>query len=250
VKSMPEFYHRFSVAALSGLLAIVLSGFTPFPAPLLNISHSDVPLPLVFSVQGDADFPALTLPSEPEPANVLDRLSEKIRNGKVFHSEMEHRFVDGFTGDESVTSGRVWVGPEQYKVVTADQHISVNGTVSRVFNLRQKKVIISNYYPEEDDFAPSRFLGNYADRFKVTSSETLDSGAIRINLEAIDPFEIITSARLEIDPDNLLLLRMSAEDQTDNSFYIEFPEGELLPASENLFAIEWPEEAEVIDLRE
>ncbi len=237
---MPESYHVFRKGLLLVLFALCITAFTPFPF----LNEAEQPVPLVFN-QVDQQATA-----ENEPANVLEQFSGLITGGMVFRAEMEHRFLDGFTGDETTTTGRVWVGFEQYKVMTRDQHISVNGNTSRVFNLRQDKVIISNYYPEEDDFAPSRLLGSYTDRFDIVRTQTLDNGLTRITLEAIDPFEIITKAELDINPDNLLLVRMFAEDQTDNSFYIDFSDGELLEKTEDVFAIDWPEEAEVIDLRE
>ncbi len=188
--------------------------------------------------------------SEPEMLNVLDQISRRISEGYVYNANMSHRFTDGFTMEETQTSGEVWVGTDQYKVRTSDQLISVNGRVSTVYNTRQKKVIISNYFPEEDDFAPSRLIGSYQDRFEISSIEDRPGGISRVHLQSIDPFEIITVASLDIDPAGPHLLEMYAEDQTDNIYEISFTNGNFQPLAENMFNISWPDTAEVIDLRE
>lgn len=185
-----------------------------------------------------------------DSVTVLDRISTRLQQGEVFHAQMQHQFVDGFTGDEVLTEGEVWVAADGYKIITDTQHISVQDDVSTVYNLREQKVIISTYYPEDDDFAPSRLLGSYSDRFSITGVETPEEGYKRITLESTDPFEVITNARLLIDESSLLPVGMFAEDQTSNTYETSFSEGRFTALSETDFSLDWPEQAEIIDLRE
>lgn len=188
--------------------------------------------------------------TETETMNVLDQISQRISEGYVYAANMSHRFTDGFTMEETETTGEVWVGTERYKVRTSDQLISVDGRVSTVFNIQQNKVLISNYHPEEDDFAPSRFIGSYQDRFEISGIEEREGGITRVHLQSVDPFEIITVASLDIDPAGPHLIQMYAEDQTDNIYEISFTNGRFESGIDDVFTISWPNTAEVIDLRE
>lgn len=183
-------------------------------------------------------------------STALNRISTRLARGDVFHAEMQHHFVDGFTSEEVTTDGEVWVAENGYKIITSVQHISVQGEVSRVYNLAENKVIISTYYPEDDDFAPSRLLGSYEDRFTITGVETPERGLRRVTLSSSDPFEVITSAHLLIEESSALPQGMTAEDQTGNAYETRFSNGQFITAEEVDFSLQWPDDAEIIDLRE
>ncbi|MCC5934663.1 MAG: hypothetical protein JJU35_10460 [Balneolales bacterium] len=188
-------------------------------------------------------------PEAPDTRMVLDRLGERIQAGEVFTAMMQHRFLDGFTGEEVSSRGEVWVGADSYKIVTDAQLISVSGRVSTVLNIAQNQLIISNYQPEEDDFAPSRFLGSYQDRFSVNRIDPQGRFTV-VTLQATDPFELITLARITLEENSLLPHQMFAEDLNDNQFFITFEDGRLLPGEDGIFGFDWPDDAEIIDLRE
>ena len=210
---------------------------------------------------GETYLPAIFPPAAPvmeqaeAPAEaadtpmVLDRLGERIQAGEVFTARMNHRFLDGFTGEEVSSRGQVWVGADSYKIVTDAQLISVTGRLSTVLNIAQNQLILSNYSPEEDDFAPSRFLGSYQDRFTVSRVEP-QGRFTTVTLVATDPFELITLARITLEENSLLPYEMYAEDLNDNRFFITFEEGRLIQGSDRTFRFDWPETAEVIDLRD
>lgn len=208
---------------------------------------------LLYVPQAGAQTGSLSINAElrtEESATVLDRISTRLGQGDIFYAQMEHYFKDGFTDEEVTTEGEVWVAENGYKIITSGQHISVQNEVSTVYNRAENKVIISTYYPEDDDFAPSRLLGSYEDRFEITGVETPEEGLRRVSLASSDPFEIITSARLLIEAGSLLPQGMFAEDQTGNTYETSFRNGAFLPADEVDFTLEWPENAEIIDLRE
>lgn len=181
---------------------------------------------------------------------ILDRLSIKIQAGEIFEADMTHEFIDSFTQDTVYTRGKIWVGENKYKVSTLNQEITVDGETSIVFNRDQNKVIISNYYPEDDDFAPSRFLGGFSSAFSVSDCKTGDDGLVTIVLEAVDVFEIITRAELKIYEPALLPVEINAVDQSENIYNTQFTSGKFLTADDAYFEVFWPEDAEVVDLRE
>ena len=186
--------------------------------------------------------------SQEEP--VLDRMRLKIENGHIFEADMAHEFVDAFTQDTVYTRGKIWVGVDRYKVMTFNQEISVEGKVSTVYNRDQNKVIISHYYPEDDDFAPSRFLGNMDTRFMVKNQNKSEDGFISVHLEANDVFEMITKAQIIIFEPELIPVEIHAIDQSDNEYSTWFADGQFIIAESDMFKIRWPDDAEVIDLRE
>ena len=181
---------------------------------------------------------------------ILDRVGEKIRSGMVFEAEMAHQFVDAFTQDTVYSHGRIWVGEKRYKVVTRNQVILVDGEQSTVYNADQNKVILSTYHPEDDDFAPSRFLGNSSGTFVIRGNRQVGPGLVAIDLESTDPFEVIRIARLEIRTSDLVPMEIYAEDQGDNTYSTRFNNGRFIALDDEIFTIDWPGDAEVIDLRE
>ncbi|MCA1802207.1 MAG: hypothetical protein LC662_07090 [Rhodothermaceae bacterium] len=151
-----------------------------------------------------------------------------------------------FTSDTVVTTGTIWIGTVSYKVVTDQQLVTVDGSVSKVYNRHQNKLIISFYDPEEDDFAPSRFLAGTQERY-VVQEEDGDDDTI-ITLTSDDPFEMFRMVRIYLTENGIPWL-ITGIDQTDNEFSTRFESGVFIPATEDLFDISWPGNAEIVDLR-
>jgi hypothetical protein len=176
----------------------------------------------------------------------ITELRQRFDNGDAFTAFMTHEYVDSFTSDTVVTTGTIWIGTDSYKVVTDQQLVTVDGSVSKVYNRPQNKLIISFYDPEEDDFAPSRFLAGTQDRYLV--HEAADKDGAVITLSSDDPFEMFREVRIHLNRNGIPWL-ISGIDQTDNEFSTWFESGVFIPATEDLFDISWPGSAEVVDLR-
>jgi outer membrane lipoprotein-sorting protein len=183
-------------------------------------------------------------------SKILNDISLKFQDGYIFEADMSHEFVDAFTQDTVYTRGKIWIGKNKYKIITINQEISVDGFVSTVYNRDQNKVIISNYYPEEDDFAPSRFLGNVTDSFTIIEDKPKSDGFRSIILRANDMFEMITEATIVIFEQDLLPVQIFAEDQSDNKYSTRFNSGRFIQYDNAFFKVNWPSTAEIIDLRE
>jgi hypothetical protein len=176
----------------------------------------------------------------------ISELRDRFASGEIFTAFMTHEYVDSFTSDTVITTGTIWIGEDNYKVVTDQQLVTVNGSESRVYNRAQNKLIISIYDPEDDDFAPSRFLAGTQDRY-VISEESNDNGT-QVTLISEDPFEMFSEVLIHLDAGNIPYL-ISGIDQTDNEFFTYFENGVFIPPSPGLFKISYPGNAEVVDLR-
>ena len=179
-------------------------------------------------------------------ADKITELRARFDSGDAFTAFMSHEYVDSFTSDTVVTTGTIWIGTVSYKVVTDQQLVTVNGSVSQVYNRPQNKLIISYYDPEEDDFAPSRFLAGTQERY-VVQEEDGDDDTI-ITLTSDDPFEMFRMVRIYLTENGIPWL-ITGVDQTDNEFSTRFESGVFIPATEDLFDISWPGSAEIVDLR-
>lgn len=179
-------------------------------------------------------------------SGALDTLKQRFAGGGVFRAEMTHTYVDAFTGDTTLTYGSIWLARDGYKVETADQVIVVHGGVSRVINRNQKKLILSLYDPEEDDFAPSRFLGGSGERYRA--SESRAEGRTRIDLTFTDTFDLLRSARIELGSNGLPLV-IDAIDQAENRMRTRFEFGRFLADSSGVFRLTAPAGTEIVDLR-
>lgn len=180
-------------------------------------------------------------------SDALKALQEKFQTGGVFRADMDHSYRDSFTGETSVTKGTIWLAKDGYKVETADQTILVHKGVSRVYNRSRKQLILSDYRPEEDDFAPSRFFDNDGSAFKAT--DRVVEGRTTIQIAFSDPFDLLRSATIQIGTGGMPL-SIAAEDQADNRMTTKFVSGRFQADSIGVFRINLPSGIEVIDLRD
>ncbi len=180
-------------------------------------------------------------------SDALTALQNRFDGGAVFRADLEHRYVDAFTGDTTLTFGRIWMARDGYKVETSDQTLVVRNGISRVFNKYQKKLIISSYSPEEDDFAPSRFFT--PDRSGYTATDSKVGNETRIRLVFSDPYDLLKNATVTVGS-NGMPLRVDAEDQAGNLMRSAFTYGRFLSDTTGVFRLSVPSGTEVIDLRE
>lgn len=206
---------------------------------------------LIFFITAGILVPSYTAPeTDNDVTSPLEQLRQKFKDGYIFEAEMMHEFTDSFTGEVTKARGTIRIGTDRYKIITPGQQISVDGRISTVFNEAQNKVIISNYFPEDDDFAPSRFLGQSDSGFIVREVVADENGQISFILVSEDVFEIITEAKVVLDSESLIPLEISAVDQSANNYFTTFKEGAFIPFDNGLFTLSWPASADIIDLRD
>ncbi|MEX0680580.1 MAG: outer membrane lipoprotein carrier protein LolA [Balneolales bacterium] len=185
-----------------------------------------------------------------EPSDIpteLEQVRQQFSDGKVLHAAMIHEFTDSYTGQTEVTEGTIWISKNSYKISADQQVVLVDGAISRVYNARQNKLVISRYVPEEDDFAPSRFFSESDEIYTVTGINRTEN-SVEIILNPDDPFEIFLEVRILLDR-ALVPLQINAVDQMDNEFKTIFQNAVYQEHSKAHFLLDYPEDADIIDLR-
>ncbi len=177
----------------------------------------------------------------------FDQLKKKFEQNEVFNADFEHTSIDSYTQDTTASRGKIWVGQRRYKIRGNNQSVVVNGKTSMVYDTNRNRVIISKYVPEEDDFAPSRILNGIDSTFTVETQEQRGN-QIYIRLDSDDPFAIYKSVEIYLS-EGLIPQKIRAVDPVDNVIITRFRSGKFIRAEENLFVLDYPAGAEVVDMR-
>lgn len=200
------------------------------------------------SVLGLVMLALWTIPALANESPSLRVLKAKFADNAVFRAEMSHHFTDAYTSETTDTYGTIWFGVNAYRIDTPDQIIVVNGDVSRVFNRRQNRIIISHYNAEDDEFAPSRFFAGTNETYR--SQDMLEpNGSTTILITSDDPFELFSEVRISVGRDGNPI-QIQAVDQMDNRVRTTFSFGRFERAQQDLFEIQYPSGTEVVDLRQ
>lgn len=183
-----------------------------------------------------------------QETSYLQQLRDRFQSNQIFSADFTHRYKDSYTGQTQETSGEVWVGANEYKVVSQNQRVLVNDGISRVYDDNRNRVVISQYEPQEDDFAPSKFLTGTDTLYSVTRQE-MQQDTVRITLESNDPFTVFSNIEIKLSQ-QLIPLQIRAVDQADNVVTTRFRQGKFMKEREDLFQLKYPNDAKIIDLRE
>lgn len=177
----------------------------------------------------------------------FSNLKQKFENGKIYKAEFHHQTFDSYTKDSTTTSGNIWVGKTRYKITGVNQSVVVNGETSKVYDDNRNRVIISKYEPSNDDFAPSRVLRGVDSTLTVETQEKRGN-AYYIRLGADDPFAIYNKVELFLSS-SFIPQKIRAVDPVDNVITTSFSSGKFIQVPENFFRLDYPGDAEVIDMR-
>jgi outer membrane lipoprotein-sorting protein len=176
----------------------------------------------------------------------FELLKERFEAGEVFAGDFDHTYTDSYTGESTSSAGQIWIDQVRYKLIADDQTIVVDGETSRVYDEDRNRVIIDTYYPDEDDFAPSRMLSGIDSTYTV--SERKQGTRTLVTLTSTDDFSVFTEVEILLNAD-LQPLRIIAIDISDNEIVTNFSNGRFYAPESNLFQLEYPEDAEVVDMR-
>lgn len=175
------------------------------------------------------------------------KLKAKFEEGQIFQAGFLHESIDSYTQDTVARTGDIWVGENQYKVLAPNQTVVVDGKTSKVYDENRNRVIISKYEPSEDDFAPSRILNGIDSTFTVETQEQRDN-EIYIRLASDDPFAIYKKVEIYLNR-ALIPQKIRAVDPVDNIITTTFRNGRFVKSTDQLFTIDYPDDAEVVDMR-
>lgn len=214
-----------------------LSGFRfqlPAFSSFLKFLSLFILLGLSFSISAIAQTPQ------------FNQLKEKFDEGQVFRAMFSQTFTDSYTGEVTQSDGQIWLDKIRYKLEADGQVVVVDGETSKVYDPARNRVIIDAYNADEDDFAPSRMLSGIDTTYTV-SEEKLGSQT-KINLVSNDDFAVFVRVEIMIDA-QLRPLEIKAWDISDNEIVTTFTNGTFLKPENGLFQLEYPEDAEVVDMR-
>lgn len=176
----------------------------------------------------------------------FDRLKAKFDSGQVFQSDFNHQFTDSYTGEVLTSSGVIWIGQNGYKLESDDQILVVDGQTSQVYDRSRNRVIIDEYFPEDDDFAPSRLLSGLDTTYAVTEKSS-DRGSL-ITLQTDDDFAVFSLVEISLNqkqnPETI-----TAWDISDNESVTEFTNGSFTNPAAEIFTLKYPDDAEIVDMR-
>lgn len=177
----------------------------------------------------------------------FDELKERFESGEIFNAGFSHQYIDSYTQDTVTSSGTIWVGRDKYRVRSENQSVVVDGETSMVFDDSRNRVIISTYEPSEDDFAPSRILNGADSTYTIESQERRDD-SVFITLGSKDPFSVFKKVEITLNGNNRPL-RIYAIDQADNHITTTFKEGDFIAQEQGMFHLDYPDGAEIVDMR-
>lgn len=175
----------------------------------------------------------------------FDQLKNRFEAGEVFAAEFNHTYSDSYTGESTSNSGRIWIDQVRYKLQSDNQTIVVDGETSRVYDLNRNRVIIDLYDPDDDDFAPSRMLSGIDSTYAV--SEQKQGGQTLIKLTSDDDFAVFAEVEIILDS-GLRPQKITAWDISDNEVVTTFKNGRFYEPEPGLFKLDYPEDAEIVDM--
>ncbi len=177
----------------------------------------------------------------------LFKNSGKSLKGQVFHARFTQKTVDSFTGNKSKRSGELWVAKNAYKVLSGQQEITVNGGISTVYDHKKDRVIISNYDPRDDDFAPSRFLNGVDSTYSIASQGKAGKHFF-IKLHSDDPFSVFKKVAITLGKQSIPE-KLKVVDSADNQIATTFSDGGFVPRKRGMFTLSYPDSVRIIDMR-
>lgn len=178
----------------------------------------------------------------------FEQLTQRFEAGSVFEAEFTHHYEDAYTGNTSEKSGQLWIGKKKYKIETPDQLVAVDGEISRVYDNKRNRLIVSEYAPEEDDFAPSRILNGVDSTYTVEQQREIENGYL-VQLSSDDPFALFQEVEITLDA-NGIPQKIFVKDTADNLITTTFTGGTFVERSASMFDLTYPDNAEIIDMRD
>lgn len=178
----------------------------------------------------------------------FDALKQKMKSGLILSSDFNHYYTDSYTGETLESEGKIWISQESYKLESEDQILVVDGETSKVYDQGRNRVIISTYNEEDDDFAPSRMLNGVDDSYTVTEVKSSSGTSSTITMVTDDDFALFVKVEVVVNEKGIPT-KIIAYDISENLIVTEFKNATFSTQSADLFQLNYPETAEIIDTR-
>ncbi len=178
----------------------------------------------------------------------FEQLREKFKGDQIFFAEFTHTYLDSYTQESTNSSGEFWINISSYKLTSEQQTIVVDGELSQVYDANRNRVIISEYEAEDDDFGVLSRMLSEKDEEYTSSESALENGNTLITLETEDDFATYLTVEIEVDT-TLQPIKITAYDIAENIIITTFEKGAFLQNDPTLFDFNFPEDAEIVDMR-
>lgn len=206
----------------------------------LKTFSEKVPLFLVFGI-------IVSISQVQAQSTAFTELKTRFDENSVFHASFIHTYIDAYTEETVNSEGLIWIDQVGYKLESDDKIIVVDGEISRVYEGARNRLIISEYDPEEDDFAPSKMLSGIDETYSASERE-IANGNTLITLVTDDDFATFIKVEIEVN-EMLEPLKITAYDFADNLIITTFSNGKFERLTDQTFNLEYPEDAEIVDMR-
>ena len=183
-----------------------------------------------------------------EQPEAITNLTAKFAEGKVLKSLFQHQVIDSFTHDTTLQRGEIWLTSDAYKIRTETTTLLINRDISRVYDKLKNRVIISEYDPAEDDFAPSQLLTDIYSRYKTSVSEQKEANNTIITLISDDIFSTFKKIHIHLKQSEIPT-KIIAIDQADNKLVTTFHNPAFITSSPGIFQLVYPDNTDIVDLR-
>ncbi len=178
----------------------------------------------------------------------FEKLKQQFESGQILHAQFTYRYADSFTNETAVNSGELWIGRDRYRIDSSPQTVLVDGETSKVYDSNRNRLIVSEYIPEEDDFAPSRILNGLDSTYSVEQQKKEGNSYI-ITLRSDEPLSLYSKIKITLDQ-YFVPLEILAVDRADNVITTTFSDASFVKNRQSVFSITYPTDAEIIDLRD
>jgi outer membrane lipoprotein-sorting protein len=182
-----------------------------------------------------------------QSGDVVGEFNQKIDQNLVFTARVDVKSVHPQHKKPTLANGTFFLFKDGYRLELEDRIFLIVKNESRVWELDQKRLIVSAYTAEEDEFAPSAMLRDDGTRF--TRTEKKNKKRTTVNLKAIDDFESIRKATVEFDEKGMPL-SIEAVTSAGETLTIAFKDTKIIPLNANMLAFSPSETFELIDLRQ
>ena len=173
--------------------------------------------------------------------DVLKKVQDKFNSIESFSAD--------FFESQSSAKGIFYFKKEnQFKIVTAKQEITNNGSTIWNYDHKLDRVVINSVENETSSFSLRQYLFDYPEKCEVTLTDTNSVGTVLQFTPQNDELGF-TSAKIYID-DNYLVQKIELENGMDSNIKFEFKNIKLnIDLSEDFFNFVAPQGSRIIDLR-
>ncbi len=191
-------------------------------------------------------FPFLAFAQSPK--DILKSIQNKVKNSAGFESTFKQSF-GGNTKNKSVNTGKfIFTYGDKYIVEAKNFKINSDGKTVWNYNVKQKRVLISNTSDEASSFSIDRYLFKVPDLCNIT---LIKNGVYPNSISLVPKSNDLefTSAEVYAD-ENYIVKKVIITDTNNITYILELTDNKVITdISKYNFTFEIPKGIKVVDMR-